>query len=160
MEQINYSTVYVLRRIKTYRSNVIYSAITTGGFHSEWYLDANDTSTANNYSDCIVNAAGQRLKRVRPKIRVVNNVDVTVLEDDSTIIVKGNTTTKTVTLPAAATNTNRIITIKSSGTHDLTTSIAMRKDDSSTTTTIDKGHTAIIQSDGTEWWIFLLHKVI
>lgn len=161
MEVRVYTAASSLKRIKSYQSGVVYKIATPFGVISEWLYDPSDTTTANNYTDCVVNAAGQRIKRnsfgqpnnPTPKIRVIDNANVTISADDVTIVVKNNTAAKDVTLPAAANYTNRRLRIKAAGTGNLTTSIAIRTSDSATTTTITNGTTVEIQSDGSEWWV-------
>lgn len=83
----------------------------------------------------------------------VDNVDVTVSSWDATIIIRNHTTTRTVTLPTAASSVGRVLEIVNAGTGNITTSIAMRKNDSVTVSTIPADTTYRIQSDGSSWFI-------
>jgi hypothetical protein len=51
-----------LKRIKTYEVGVIYKTTSLSVF-GEWYYDPADTTSAENLTTVIVNAAGQRLKK-------------------------------------------------------------------------------------------------
>jgi hypothetical protein len=86
---------------------------------------------------------------------VVNDADYTVATGVTHVIYKTMTAGRTLTLPAASSNTNRIITIANGGggAFSITTSIAMRENSSTTSTTIAQNHYYTLMSDGTDWWI-------
>lgn len=73
----------------------------------------------------------------------------TIQDDDHTVENVGGAVT--YTLPAASTCTRRIYCIINHGTGAITTSIAYRTANGSTTTTIAAGSRIMIQSDGSEW---------
>jgi hypothetical protein len=107
------------------------------------------------------NSSGQLIRGpVAPqlKIRVVDDADFTVAVDDGTVLIKNNTTTRTATVPAASSHTNRTIRIVNTGTVSLTSSVSLRVSPSTTTTSIGTNTTIEIQSDGTDWWIIGIYN--
>jgi hypothetical protein len=92
---------------------------------------------------------------IKTNIHVVNDADYTVASTDYFIIYSNITTARTLTLPAASSNTNRMLIIKhgGSGSTAITLSTAIRENASTTTSSISQNFSYGIISDGTDWWI-------
>jgi hypothetical protein len=88
-------------------------------------------------------------------LTVINDADYTVAAGITAVVYKTMTAGRTVTLPAASSNTNRIITITNGGggAFNITLSVAIRQNSTTTTTTLIPNKWAKIQSDGTDWWV-------
>jgi hypothetical protein len=88
-------------------------------------------------------------------LSVINDADYTVATGVTHVLYKTMTATRTLTLPAASSNTNRIITVGNGGggAFSITTSASMRENNSTTSTSIPQNHYYTLMSDGTEWWI-------
>lgn len=84
---------------------------------------------------------------------VVNDADYTIAAGVTDVVVKAQTTTRTITLPSAASSTNRKITIRNATATTCSLSIAIRDSASTTTTSLGTNAWATIISDGTDWWI-------
>lgn len=96
---------------------------------------------------------------IKTNIQIVNDADYTVASTDYIVLYKTMTAGRTVTLPSAASSTNRMLIIKNGGggSFTITTSIAIRSNSSTTTTSVAVGQSVAISSDGTDWWIIWIH---
>lgn len=81
----------------------------------------------------------------------VSDANYTVLNTDYAITYNSATATRTITLPAVATNTNRILIIHNPTAQSLTTSLAIRQNSTTTYTSIAAGTSSYIACDGVEW---------
>lgn len=88
-------------------------------------------------------------------LAVIDDINYTVAAGVTDVVYKTMSTGRTVTLPAASSNTNRKITIKNggAGAFNITLSTAVRENSTTTTSTIIQSFWMTIMSDGTEWWI-------
>jgi len=57
-----YKTSYLLRRVKTFEVGTVYMVSDPNTF-GIWLFDPTDTTSANDYTNVVVNASGQRLRR-------------------------------------------------------------------------------------------------
>ncbi len=92
---------------------------------------------------------------VKVGMHIVNDADYTIGANDYVILYSSITTARTLTLPSAASNTNRMLIIKHSGDGPtaITLSTSIRESPTVTSTTIPQGFSYGLVSDGTDWWI-------
>lgn len=92
---------------------------------------------------------------IKTNIHIVNDADYTVASTDYIILYKTMTAGRTLTLPSAASSTNRMLIIKNggAGSFNITTSISYRENSSTTGTTIGTSQSMGLCSDGTDWWV-------
>jgi hypothetical protein len=92
---------------------------------------------------------------IKTNIHIVDDADYTVASTDYIILYKTMTVGRTLTLPSAASSTNRMLIIKNggAGAFSITTSQTLRENSLTTGTTISSGQSYGIVSDGTDWWI-------
>jgi hypothetical protein len=92
---------------------------------------------------------------VKANIHIVSDADYTIASTDYAIVYSTMTADRTLTLPSASGNTNRVLIIKQGGiaTRVINLSIAIRENASVTTSMLGNGESVTIISDGTDWWI-------
>lgn len=107
--------------------------------------------TADALRSAIVSGGGA----LRTNIHVVTDADYTVSATDYFIIYSNITTARTLTLPAASANENRMLIIKhgGSGATAITLSISIRENLSTTGSSIPQNKSYGLISDGTDWWV-------
>lgn len=94
-------------------------------------------------------------KPLRDNIRVINDSDITVTDDDYVVIETGNSSNRNITLPDATLFNERELIIRASGSSSLTSSVSMKTSGSSGKTLIQSGESVHIKSNGTDWWIIM-----
>jgi hypothetical protein len=82
----------------------------------------------------------------------ITDADYTVAAGVTHVILKSQTTARTITLPSAGSSTNRVIYVYNAASTTANLSATIRINPSTTTTTIGSGNTYQLISDGSEWW--------
>jgi hypothetical protein len=92
---------------------------------------------------------------IKTNIHIVDDADYTVASTDYIVLYKTMTAGRTLTLPSAASSTNRMLIIKNggAGAFSITTSVSFRENSSVTGTSISTGQSVGLCSDGTDWWV-------
>lgn len=95
---------------------------------------------------------------IKMRLNVVSDANMTVGANDYTIMYTTATTSRTITLPSAGSNTYRILvlvnnTTNTPGTNDINLSTAIKTSPSSSISVIGGGERYAIQSDGADWWV-------
>lgn len=90
-----------------------------------------------------------------PALVIIEDENYTVAAGVTHVVFSELTAGRTLTLPAASSNKNRIIHIKhgGNGAFDITTSASMRESTIVTSTTVGQSSSVTIMSDGTQWWV-------
>lgn len=87
-------------------------------------------------------------------LHIVNDADYTVASGIGSVIYSNITATRTLTLPAASANVNRVINLAhGGGSFNVTLSPAIRQSSTVTTATLTSNYYYTLQSDGTDWWL-------
>lgn len=87
---------------------------------------------------------------------IVNDANYTIAAGVGTVIYSVNSVSRTITLPAASSFTNRIIHLRNaiaSGSDVLLSTGVILTGTATTTSSISAHNTITIQSDGTSWWV-------
>lgn len=90
-----------------------------------------------------------------PNLMSVTTATYTALATDGTLLVDVPAGGATITLPAAASNNGKVLTVKKvdDDADTMTFSTAIKIDATNTFTTLNFATTLRIQSDGTNWWL-------
>lgn len=90
-----------------------------------------------------------------PNLMSVTTATYTALATDGTLLVDVPAGGATITLPAAASNNGKILTVKKvdDDADTITFSTAIKIDATNTFTTLNFATTLRLQSDGTNWWL-------
>ncbi|WP_430900451.1 MULTISPECIES: hypothetical protein [unclassified Paraflavitalea] len=98
---------------------------------------------------------GSSVASTASNLVVINDADYTVASGVTNVVYSNLTAGRTITLPAASSNTNRRIKIThgGGGAFNITTSVAIRQNASTTTTTIAQSKWVELVSNGTDWYI-------
>lgn len=86
-------------------------------------------------------------------LTVINDADYTVGAGITHVVYRAATGSKTITLPAASSNTNRQLMFRNAGGSSVLYSVAPKYDASTSAAGIGSNQTHVIVSDGTDWWI-------
>lgn len=149
-----------------------YSHPSTGTVSNEYaiYTEAGNVflgglpSSSSTTDSILVQSGGQlkmrgqnQISSVGTSLVVINDADYTIASGVTDVVYKHMTALRTLTLPTAASSTNRKITIKNGGdgAFNISLSIAIRQNSATTTSLVsgagNEGFTIV--SDGTDWWI-------
>ena len=93
---------------------------------------------------------------VKANIHIVSDADYTVASTDYAIVYSTMSADRTLTLPTASTNTNRMLFLKhggAGGTHSLNLSVAIKDNAGVTVSILGNNESVCVVSDGTDWWI-------
>ncbi len=112
----------------------------------------------DNIFNAIVQQSQLQIDASVGSLVVVNDADYTIGSNDGYVLYKQLTMARTLTLPAASSNTNRVITIAhgGDGAFLINLSILVRQSQSTSINSLGTGaERYMIASDGTDWWIIL-----
>jgi hypothetical protein len=92
---------------------------------------------------------------IKMNIHIVSDADYTVGSTDYAIVYTSITATRTLTIPAASSAANRVISISNPGAGSFSVNLSqtIRYHGSSTSTIVGVGNRVTIVSDGSEWWV-------
>lgn len=91
---------------------------------------------------------------VKANVHFLNDADYTVASTDYIIIGNTLTTNRTITLPAASSNANRVLIIKHGGqASNILTNVFVKQNSATSTQTLGPNSSWTLISDGTDWWI-------
>lgn len=93
---------------------------------------------------------------IKANVHIVNDADYTVASTDYIIIYTAITATRTLTIPAASSATNRMLIIRNpgAGSFAVTLSQTYRTHSASTNNSVGVGNSVSLISDGSEWWVW------